>query len=519
MGQQNRSDMDIAILLIVGLAIAGFYFGRLYVMNHYHDEIMTVYGYIITAELSVTALVLPSYEAVLREWRLMDPTTLSWEQFARMTAFSGQWVKILYAVVLAAVGWRVFRGSGMEKYRRNLSLEDLIKEHAKLYPVLAPIIVDNPMTDKNARWLPSMQVQDWMAVNRIPMEVLGRNPVQARHFLEELGLETDLLFDLDDTGETFLLKEGSGASTHWRVDTDRTRDVLMARFGLSLEEDQPNASETVAFAGWILSQRAAFARQLRRPWGQSKDLPPHIQGLLALILLHGARLRDQHLRLVNDLALTWADEARRTPKGYVDMDQAIRNNRGLWRRIQAVLKDDAPGIVGAARPAAWKVALFGVLKALWVTRALTTRYEADRRTVQEIEGRLREIGGCQHVLKSLASQHYFTETLMITLLLWARKRAGILASSKFVWLRPTNRGLWYVLNNVGRSVFHVEAAGVFAHWKVEVTAKEPIMTPKVEEAVIGLHTEFLSADQNDGRGSDDLRFFPQDLAASWRKAW
>lgn len=45
---------------------------------------------------------------------------------------------------------------------------------------------------------------------------------------------------------------------------------------------------------------------------------------------------------------------------------------------------------------------------------------------------------------------------------------------------------WYALNDLGLDVASVEAAGIRAHWLTESMSKAPIVTPKVENAVVGL---------------------------------
>jgi intracellular multiplication protein IcmP len=47
--------------------------------------------------------------------------------------------------------------------------------------------------------------------------------------------------------------------------------------------------------------------------------------------------------------------------------------------------------------------------------------------------------------------------------------SGVLQSALFLWLKPKDRRLWYILNNVGRKVAWPEITGVFAHWQFEYT--------------------------------------------------
>jgi len=71
------------------------------------------------------------------------------------------------------------------------------------------------------------------------------------------------------------------------------------------------------------------------------------------------------------------------------------------------------------------------------------------------------------------------------MLVLARKE-GVLATADFLWLKPTDRLLWFMLNSVGRQTAFAEVSGPFAHWNVEQAMGRRLMVPMVEEAVNGL---------------------------------
>lgn len=91
------------------------------------------------------------------------------------------------------------------------------------------------------------------------------------------------------------------------------------------------------------------------------------------------------------------------------------------------------------------------------------------------------------VLKWLEKQHAYLNTLMPSLLEIARAD-GVLATAEFLWLKPLDRRLWYVLNSVGRQTAVVEVAGPFSHWLAERKVKRALKTPMVKEAVNALET-------------------------------
>ncbi len=81
--------------------------------------------------------------------------------------------------------------------------------------------------------------------------------------------------------------------------------------------------------------------------------------------------------------------------------------------------------------------------------------------------------------------HAYTLTVMASMLEIARED-GVQASADFLWLKPVDRRLWYMLNTVGRQTPFVEVAGPFAHWVAEKQLGRRILVPMVEEATNAL---------------------------------
>lgn len=95
-------------------------------------------------------------------------------------------------------------------------------------------------------------------------------------------------------------------------------------------------------------------------------------------------------------------------------------------------------------------------------------------------------------------RHAYVMTLMASMLELARTD-GVLASAEFLWLKPVDRRLWYVLNSVGRQTPFVEVSGPFAHWLVEQKLGRPMRVPMVDEAVKALEVAI-----------DDIIYEPDD---------
>lgn len=89
------------------------------------------------------------------------------------------------------------------------------------------------------------------------------------------------------------------------------------------------------------------------------------------------------------------------------------------------------------------------------------------------------------LIKKVEKRHAYVITFMAALLELARTD-GVLASADFVWLKPIDRKMWYMLNNVGRRAAFSEVAGAIAHWRIESRMQRKLTTPMVEEAVKAL---------------------------------
>lgn len=101
-----------------------------------------------------------------------------------------------------------------------------------------------------------------------------------------------------------------------------------------------------------------------------------------------------------------------------------------------------------------------------------------------VEELVKQFENCK-LLKWLERHHAYVGTLMATALDVARTD-GVLATAEFLWLKPVDRRMWYMLNSVGRQSAVVEVSGLFAHWRAEVKIKRALKTPMVKTAVVAL---------------------------------
>jgi intracellular multiplication protein IcmP len=90
-------------------------------------------------------------------------------------------------------------------------------------------------------------------------------------------------------------------------------------------------------------------------------------------------------------------------------------------------------------------------------------------------------------VERICQGHAYEFTILASMLLFARED-GVLASADFLWLKPMDRRLWYVINNVGKQTPGAEVGGIFCHWYNELALKRPLSVPRVNAAVDALET-------------------------------
>lgn len=88
--------------------------------------------------------------------------------------------------------------------------------------------------------------------------------------------------------------------------------------------------------------------------------------------------------------------------------------------------------------------------------------------------------------KFAINKHAYVLSVMATLLELARTD-GVLATAEFLWLKPIDRPMWYMLNSVGRQTAFPEIGGAYAHWIAEKKSDRALRVPMVDQAVKALN--------------------------------
>lgn len=118
---------------------------------------------------------------------------------------------------------------------------------------------------------------------------------------------------------------------------------------------------------------------------------------------------------------------------------------------------------------------------LWQLAATAGKGEVDYTGTQALLKKHYKSKAVQRCLQG----HAYVYTLMATMLTLARTD-GVQATCDFLWLKPIDRRLWYVLSCVGRQTVFSEVAGPFAHWIAEKQLGRPLNVPMIDQAVAGL---------------------------------
>jgi len=89
------------------------------------------------------------------------------------------------------------------------------------------------------------------------------------------------------------------------------------------------------------------------------------------------------------------------------------------------------------------------------------------------------------LVQDIVQKHAYMVTVLASLLEAARDD-GVVPSAEFLWLKPVDRRLWYMLNCVGRQTPYAEVGGPFAHWKAEKELGRSSLVPMIDEAIKAL---------------------------------
>lgn len=94
-------------------------------------------------------------------------------------------------------------------------------------------------------------------------------------------------------------------------------------------------------------------------------------------------------------------------------------------------------------------------------------------------------------LQGLVRQHGVWTNMVLLAIYEDARRKGVLPTAEFIWLKPVNRTLFYLLNNVGRRTAWPEIAGPWAHYQAERSIA--LLDPESKGIAVPLVVEGVNA--------------------------
>lgn len=197
------------------------------------------------------------------------------------------------------------------------------------------------------------------------------------------------------------------------------------------------------FNEWVA--HASLAAQLGRVWEGPEAASPHVRCMFVAFALHAARRREDARDLLGDLA-------------------------------ESLPRDPAEGAAGPAQYIAFS--------------------EDAVRSVDEML-----MDPDFRACRAVARKHGFTAPAMMSVLTYARERAGVLNPGQFAFLQFVDRPLFMALNTLGfpttNAAWHrgpaptptVEGIGARDHWQHELEAGCPLLVPMVRNALASIRAD------------------------------
>lgn len=376
-GQQTD---DNSIWIVIGGVLA--FLAILWFWEKYSTPIYSFLLEVAKAEV-IPFSSFPGMKNFYKVVNALDPSTMTFSDMNSVLNRAGRWYGWLLTPVMCFYIHKAWNMSARECFRRKLNMEGLLRNNAKLYPCIAPIlnwgrsILKEP-TDSGP----------WM---------VGRQPIQ---FVAANGLLKNA-----ETGKPIAATDILGLNNIANPDSPVIAGTIKAKF------DREGAAE-------------AFKKQFSEEFRGLNNLPNYIYALAAAFLLFGAGRKEDGQKILDNMSLTF----RPPQKGH--------KAKLSWRPPFYV-----PGTAGRKG------------------YSISTKVHVPREEIKKI-------WKSEEVQRLIRPHNRYRNLVILTLYAFARKK-GVISCAEFIWLRPVNRNLFYLLNNYGRRTAWVEVAGPWVHYEAE----------------------------------------------------
>ncbi len=195
MADEHKDDDVIKFALLIGVFILFLVLMWIY----FKVQILSGIRWIRVGEIYLIRIFTDNLNLIQQQLITLEPQQLHWGHITETTKYTSVLIRYPLAVVLAIMGISRIFITGESKYMRRMGIEQMIHEHAKGFPVVAPITKLNPL-ETEARQLgtavPSymqpfaeaLAPEEWVAYNAVPMPDGKIDPIHARiAFAKQLG--------------------------------------------------------------------------------------------------------------------------------------------------------------------------------------------------------------------------------------------------------------------------------------------------------------------------------------------
>ena len=207
-----------------------------------------------------------------------------------------------------------------------------------------------------------------------------------------------------------------------------TGEVLKAKDLLSeafiANPDSPVIAGAIKAKFNRMEAAGAFKKQFSPQFQGLKKLPPYLYALCAAFLLFGSGKKEEGQKILDTMSVTF-----RPPRKAV---------KAKWSFKPPFYIPGSPGKKGYS---------------------INTHVPTPAKEIEKIFN-------SEAVQLYVRPHNRYRDHVILSLYAFARKK-GVLSTAEFIWLRPVNRRLFYLLNNYGRRTAWVEIAGPFVHYQAE----------------------------------------------------
>jgi len=177
MGQEKGKNDDLIFGLLVIFVTGMFLVGSWFV---FHEQIASGTRWIRVGQLYIYGFFNDDYEPLRQRLIALHPDQITFTMLHQLNLKVTGLLKIVFAVILGILASIAFFLKSGTTYKRRMTIDDIIDEHAKGFPVITPIVKSDPMKAphrilgqpvpaKLPPWSEALAPEEWIAFHAVPM--------------------------------------------------------------------------------------------------------------------------------------------------------------------------------------------------------------------------------------------------------------------------------------------------------------------------------------------------------------